>query len=96
VGKLRKQISLDDIYAVIQDVKVDIQNNYQMIEEKVEAVEKNLQEKLANLESKMMEKMREKVKNECDMKSKIETDLNDSINFMEEHAINNEQRKRKS
>ena len=75
-----KQMSLDDVYALIQDMKVDIQNKYQMIDEKVEAMAKNLQEKIANLESKAMEAMKEKVKNESDkMKSKIEADLNESI-----------------
>jgi len=38
------QISLNDIYALIKDMKIDIQSKYQMIQEKVEAMEKSLLE----------------------------------------------------
>ena len=39
---------------------------------------------------KMMEKIKEKVNNECDkMKSKIESDLLDSVNFMEQAMNDN-------
>ena len=79
-----------------------------MIQQKFEAMEKSLREKLTALENKMVEKMTEKAKKECDkIKTKIGMKFNESINFMEEvmkdkmaelheHAKNNEQHSRKS
>ena len=56
-----------------------------MIEEKVDTMEKNLQDKLSNLEKRMTEMMKEEVRNECGkVKEKLEEDFNHSMTFMEE------------
>ena len=103
-----QEISLNDIFALIKEMQADIKTKYQVIEEKVDTMEKNLQDKLSNLEKRMTEKMKEEVRNECGkVKEKLEEDFNHSMTFMEEalkekmaefkeHSIYNEQYSRKS
>ena len=62
---MEQQVSLSDIYALINDMQLDIETKYDLIEEKVEALEKNRQEKFATFEKKMTEKMKVNIKKEC-------------------------------
>ena len=59
---MEQQVSLSDIYALINDMQLDIETKYDLIEEKVDALEKNRQEKFATFEKKMTEKMKVNIK----------------------------------
>ena len=59
---MEQQVSLSDIYALINDMQLDIETKYDLIKEKVDALEKNRQEKFATFEKKMTEKMKVNIK----------------------------------
>ena len=72
---MEQQVSLNDIYALINDMQLDIETKYDLIEEKVDALEKNRQEKFATFEKKMTEKMKVNIKKECEnFKENIEAE----------------------
>ena len=59
---MEQQVSLNNIYAPINDMQLDIETKHDLIEEKVDALEKNRQEKFATFEKKMTEKMKVNIK----------------------------------
>ena len=72
---MEQQVSLNNIYALINDMQLDIETKHDLIEEKVDALEKNRQEKFATLEKKMTEKMKVNIKKECEnFKENIEAE----------------------
>ena len=72
---MEQEVSLSGIYALVNDMQLDFEAKYDLIEEKVDALEKNRQEKFATFEKKMTEKMKVNIEKECEnFKENIEAE----------------------
>ena len=76
-----KDISLRDIYEIINALKVDIQDKHDILEERMSSLEKRLTDKFSKLADDVKKQVQDEIKIE---KEKMEEDINKYFQFLED------------